>query len=285
MAMYSWDVGERSVIDQRATDSPGGLRVERHGAVATLVIDNPRRRNAVSKDMWSQFAPLLDALGHDDSVRVVVVRGAGENFSAGADISDLRAILHDSESGRHDGGYVSAGENTLATFPKPTIAAVDGYCVGGGWQIAGACDIRIASDRAKFAITPSKIGIVYPTSGIERLVHLVGPGVAKQLLFSADFIDAAEAKNVGLVGRVLPIAGFWDEVQNYAQHLAGRSALSIQAMKVIVDSIAAGSSDLPQINDYWQKQMAISDDPATGISAFLNKLTPHFTWNHVVEVD
>lgn len=266
-------------------ESTAALRVEQEGSVATLYIDNPRRRNAVSKDMWGQFAPLLDRLAGDDSVRVLVVRGAGENFSAGADISDLKAILHDADSGRHDGGHVSAGENALAAFPKPTIAAIDGHCLGGGWQIAGACDIRIASERAYFGITPAKIGIVYPTSGIERLVRLVGPGVAKQLLFSGDFIDASEAKDVGLVGKVLPVAGFWVEVQRYALHLAGRSALSIHAMKAIVDAIAAGGADLSEVSDYWQDQMAASPDPATGIEAFLDKRVPEFTWNgsHTLE--
>lgn len=262
-------------------ESTGSLRLERSGAVATIYIDNPLRRNAVSKVMWGQFAPLLHTLAVDDSVRVVVIRGEGENFSAGADISDLRAILHDAESGLHDGGQVSAVENAIAAFPKPTIAAIDGYCVGGGWQIAGACDIRIASEGAHFGITPSKIGIVYPTNGIERLVHLVGPGVAKQLLFSADFIDADEAKNVGLVGKVLPADGFWKEIETYAQHIAGRSALSIQAMKAIVDSIVAGV-DLREVNAYWQHQMDVSDDPAIGIKAFLEKRSPRFSWNRPV---
>ncbi|OIH85174.1 hypothetical protein BLJ79_08305 [Arthrobacter sp. UCD-GKA] len=260
-------------------ETTASLRIERHGPVATLYIDNPRRRNALSKEMWGQFAPLLDGLAADDSVRVLVVRGAGENFSAGADISDLKAILHDADTGRHDGGHVSAGENALAAFPKPTIAAIDGHCLGGGWQIAGACDIRIASDRANFGITPAKIGIVYPTSGIQRLVRLVGSGVAKQLLFSGDFVGAAEAKGVGLVGKVLPVEGFWDEVQGYALHLAGRSALSIQAMKAIVDAIAEGGKELADVSDYWQDQMASSADPRTGIEAFLAKETPEFTWN------
>lgn len=266
-----------SVTEQVETTAV--LRIEQHGPVATLYIENPRRRNALSKEMWGQFAPLLEGLAADDTVRVLVVMGAGENFSAGADISDLHAILRDTDTGRHDGGHVSAGENALAAFPKPTIAAIDGHCLGGGWQIAGACDIRIASDRANFGITPAKIGIVYPTSGIQRLVRLVGPGVAKQLLFSGDFIDAAEAKELGLVGRVLPVEGFWDEVQGYALHLAGRSALSIQAMKAIVDAIAEGGRHLPEVSDYWQDQMAASPDPRTCIVAFLDKRVPEFTWN------
>lgn len=254
------------------------LRVERLGAVATIVIDNPRRRNALNQDMWQQFKPILDQLDGDPTVKVVVVRGAGSNFSAGADISDLLAILHDPESGAHDGGHVSAGENALANFPKPTIAAIDGYCIGGAWQIAGACDIRLASESATFGITPAKVGIIYPLSGIERLVRLAGPAVAKYLLFTGDFISAPEALNFGLVSRLIPQAGFWDEIQKFTDELAKRSQLSIQATKQIVEAIAVNDPGVPEISDYWQDQMAISGEAEIGIRAFLDKETPAFNW-------
>jgi enoyl-CoA hydratase/carnithine racemase len=202
-----------------------------------------------------------------------VVRGAGRNFSAGADISDLKAILHDPDSGAHDGGHVTAGENALATFPKPTIAAIDGYCIGGAWQIAGACDIRIAADSATFGITPAKVGIVYPLSGIERLVRLAGPATAKYLLFTGDFITAAEAHDLGLLARVVPEDGFWNEIQEFADRLATRSQLSTQAMKQIIDAIAVNDPAVPAISNYWQDQMASSGEPETGIRAFLAKET------------
>src|SRR6185312_6886530 len=220
----------------------------------------------------------LDRLEADDSVKVVIVRGAGENFSAGADISDLKDILHDPDTGRHDGGHVTAGENALASFHKPTIAAIDGYCIGGGWQIAGACDIRIASDRSTFGITPAKVGIVYPLSGIERLVQLAGPATAKYLLFSGDFINATDAMALGLLARVVPEAGFWNEVMDFAQRLATRSQLSIQAMKDIVDVIAEGGDGLAERNAVWQREMAISGESEIGIQAFLEKRAPGFRW-------
>ncbi|MFJ5695589.1 enoyl-CoA hydratase/isomerase family protein [Arthrobacter sp. NPDC093125] len=256
----------------------GSLQVEYDGPVATIVLDNARRRNAMTKDMWQQFEPLLDRLAADASVKVVVVRGAGENFSAGADISDLKDILHDPGTGRHDGGHVTAGENALASFHKPTIAAIDGYCIGGGWQIAGACDIRIASDRSTFGITPAKVGIVYPLSGIERLVRLAGPATAKYLLFSGDFIPAAEAMALGLLARVVPQTSFWTEVTEFAGRMASRSQLSIQAMKDIVDVISAGGYRLGETNAEWQREMALSGEPEIGIEAFLAKQTPEFKW-------
>jgi len=257
----------------------GALRVEQAGPVATIVMDHQQRRNAMTKHMWQQFEPILDQLGADDSVKVVVVRGAGKHFSAGADISDLKDILHDPDTGRHDGGHVTAGESALARFHKPTIAAIDGYCIGGGWQIAGACDIRIASDRATFGITPAKVGIVYPLSGIERLVRLAGPATAKYLLFSGDFIPAAEAMALGLLARVVPEAGFWNDVTDFAQRLATRSQLSIQAMKDIVDVIVEGGSNLAERNAAWQREMAASGEPEIGIQAFLDKQTPTFQWS------
>ena len=256
----------------------GTLRVEYDGPVATILLDNERRRNAMTKDMWQQFQPILQHLADNESVKVVVVRGAGEHFSAGADISDLKDILHDPDTGRHDGGHVSAGENALASFPKPTIAAVDGYCIGGGWQIAGACDIRLATDRSTFGITPAKVGIVYPLSGIERLVRLAGPATAKYLLFSGDFIPAAEAMSLGLLARVIPQASFWTEITEFAERLASRSQLSIQAMKDIVDVIAAGGYRLGETNAEWQREMAVSGESEIGIKAFLSKQTPEFKW-------
>jgi enoyl-CoA hydratase/carnithine racemase len=209
-------------------------------------------------------------------VVVVVVRGAGGNFSAGADISDLKAILHDADSGAHDGGHVTAGENALATFPKPTIAAIEGYCIGGAWQIAGACDIRIAAETATFGITPAKVGIVYPLSGIERLVRLAGPATAKYLLLTGDFITAADALDLGLLARVVPEDGFRNEIQEFAGRLATRSQLSTQAMKQIIDAIAADDSAVPAISNYWQDQMAASGEPETRDPAFLAKETPVF---------
>ena len=262
----------------------GALRVTRDGAVATVWLSNPGRRNTLTVQMWRRFAAVLAPLEDDDGVRAVVIRGEGEDFSAGADISDLRAILRNPENGLHDGGHVTAGEEAIAGFRKPVIAAVDGYCLGGAWQVAGACDFRIASDRAVFGITPAKIGIVYPLSGIERLVRLAGPGAAKYLLFSGDFVPAEQALRLGLVERVIPQADFWADVASFARRLCDRSQLSLQAMKELVDIIAAGGSRqaLKQASNRWQQEMATAPDPAIGVRAFLAKEDPVFNWSRPV---
>ncbi|GAA1668516.1 enoyl-CoA hydratase [Citricoccus zhacaiensis] len=267
------------------TASGGSVEVSQSGSIATLTLSNSGRRNTMTEAMWRALEPACARLADDASVRAVVVRGAGTDFSAGADISDLRAILRDEDSGHHDGGAVAAGEAALAGLHKPTIAAVEGYCLGGAWQIAAACDIRLASSGATFGITPAKIGIVYPTAGIERLVRIAGPATAKYLLFSGDFVDAERARVLGLVQAVHPAETFWDEVDAFVQRLAARSQLSIQAMKDIVDTIdAAGAGDdsgaeLRDASDHWQHLMATAGDAEAGVGAFLAKRTPEFTWN------
>lgn len=258
--------------------SEGTVQVSKSGVIATITLSNPRRRNTMTEQMWLSLVPVCRDLAEDPEVRVVVVRGDGGDFSAGADISNLDSILRTEGSGRHDGGAVARGEAALAGLHKPTIAAVEGYCLGGAWQIAAACDIRLASSNATFGITPAKIGIVYPVAGIERLVRIAGPATAKYLLFSGDFVDAERARSLGLVQDVHPAETFWDDVADFARRLASRSQLSIQAMKDIVDVAAAGA-DLTPVSDHWQEQMAASEDPAIGARAFLAKQTPHFTWN------
>lgn len=251
----------------------GDLRIEKDGPVATLVMDNPGKRNALTHKMWQQFRPVLAELEADDGVKVIVVRGAGTNFSAGADISAVEDILA--------GGAITAAEEALAACRKPTVAAIEGYCVGGGWQIAGACDLRLVSVTAIFGVTPAKLGIIYPLSGIQRLVAMVGPAAAKYLLFSADFVSAAEALRMGLVTHVLPAESLHEEVAVFAQHLGSRSQFSIQAQKDLIKAISAGgegAEDLAERNAYWQREMTAGPDADIGIAAFLAKEKPRFKW-------
>ncbi|HAM25434.1 MAG TPA: enoyl-CoA hydratase [Microbacteriaceae bacterium] len=253
------------------------LTVTTAGGVATVVIDNPSRRNSITLEMWQQFVPLLDELAADPDVRVLVIRGSGENFSAGADIGDLDRILRD--PGLPDGAWVTRAEEALAAFPKPTVAAIHGYCVGGGWEIAGACDIRISTDGSTFGITASRIGIVYPLSGISRLVRLAGEATARYLLFSGDTVDASTAFSMGLVTKVVPAAHFAGEIASIATTLSYRSQLSIVAMKSLIGALGARAHELDAELARWQAESDNSDDPAIGAAAFAAREQPTFTWN------
>jgi len=255
------------------------LRVEVVGQVATLTIDHRGRRNALTGAMWDSFAPLLAELAADREVGVLVVRGAGEDFSAGADIRDLDQILRDPQAG--DGGHVTAGERALAAFSKPTIAAIDGYCVGGGWELAGACDIRLASERSTFGVTPARLGILYPLTGLTRLVQLAGPAVAKHLILSGELVDAATVARWGMVSRLLPVSGFWEAVAAFVDTLVSRSRLTQQASKELIDLIAAGDPALEDRAAFWDAQVAASDEARIGAAAFLAREAPAFTWRGI----
>ncbi|WP_328492770.1 enoyl-CoA hydratase/isomerase family protein [Streptomyces sp. NBC_00414] len=233
--------------------------------VATVVIHHPAKRNAMTADMWRALPPLLDTLAHDPAVRVLVLTGEGGTFCAGADISSLRG-----STGQAQGLAVRA-EEALAAFPKPTLAAVRGYCVGGGCQLAAACDLRFTDEQAAFGITPAKLGIVYAASSTRRLVSLVGPATAKYLLFSGELIDAGRALRTGLVDEVLPAGELDARVAEFARILVSRSQLTQAAAKEFAD----GRSDR---DGYWARQAREGDDTAEGIAAFLERRPPDFTW-------
>lgn len=163
--------------------------------VATVVISHPAKRNAMTASMWRALPELLTGLARDPAVRALVLTGAGPTFCAGADISSL--------TGDEDPRALAVtAEEALAAFPKPTLAAVRGFCVGGGSQLAAACDLRFAEEGASFGVTPAKLGIVYPASSTRRLASLVGPAWAKYLLFSAELIGADQALRAGFLNEL-----------------------------------------------------------------------------------
>ncbi|MEU5808621.1 enoyl-CoA hydratase/isomerase family protein [Streptomyces sp. NPDC047718] len=232
--------------------------------VATVVISHPAKRNAMTAAMWRALPGLLAGLADDPAVRVLVLTGAGPTFCAGADISSL--------TGDDDPQTLSvAAEEALAAFPKPTLAAIRGFCVGGGSQLAAACDLRFAEEGASFGVTPARLGLVYPSSSTRRLAGLVGRATAKYLLYSAELIDAGHALRAGLVDELLPAGRLDARTAEFARILTGRSALTQAAAKEFVD----GRTDR---DGYWARQQQDSGDPAEGVAAFLERRTPKFSW-------
>ncbi len=249
-----------------------GLHAEVADGVGTITIDRPAKRNAMSADMWRALPAVLDDLAGNPSVRAVVLTGAGGNFCAGADIAELSDIHRDDDS-----HLSTVAERALAAFPKPTLAAIEGYCVGGGCQLAAACDLRFATEDARFGIPPAKLGIVYPAGATTRLVRLVGPSAAKYLLYSADLIGAEHALRVGLVDEVVPAGGLRERVAEFTGTLASRSLLVQEATKEIVDAIAAGGP-AEDATRRWLEEMAASGEVQEGITAFLERRAPKFPW-------
>ncbi|MEU4986237.1 enoyl-CoA hydratase/isomerase family protein [Streptomyces sp. NPDC021969] len=235
-------------------------------SVATVVVHHPAKRNAMTTAMWRSLPGLLDGLAADPGVRALVLTGEGATFCAGADISTLR------ESAEEAQALAVRAEEALAAFPKPTLAAVRGHCVGGGAQLAAACDLRFAEETALFGVTPAKLGVVYPASATRRLVALTGPATAKYLLFSGELIDAARALRTGLVDEVLPEGELGKRVAEFTRVLVSRSLLTQAAAK----EFAAGRTDR---DAHWAAQARGSGDTAEGVAAFLERRQPRFGWN------
>ncbi|GAA3954836.1 enoyl-CoA hydratase/isomerase family protein [Actinomadura viridis] len=249
------------------------LRGEVTGGVATITIDRPEKRNAMTEGMWLGLPGLLEAFAADPAVRALVLTGAGGNFCAGADIGELDAIRR-----RGDRHPSTVAEEALAAFPKPTIAAIEGFCVGGGCQLATACDLRFAAEDARFGITPARLGIVYPGSATRRLVRQVGASAAKYLLYSAELIDARHALRIGLLDEVVPAGGVHERVAAFAATLASRSLLTQRAVKEIVDALAAGDDAEPALDRWLAEAHAGGGDMDEGVAAFLERRPPRFTW-------
>ncbi|MEV8044757.1 enoyl-CoA hydratase-related protein [Streptomyces griseoluteus] len=233
--------------------------------VATVVIRHPAKRNAMTAAMWRALPPLLAELAADAEVRALVLTGEGGTFCAGADISTLRGSPAEAQ------GLAVAAEEALAAFPKPTLAAIKGHCVGGGAQLAAACDLRLAEEGAQFGVTPARLGIVYPASSTRRLVSLVGPATAKHLLFSAELIGTDRALRTGLVDEVLPEGELDKRVVALTATLAARSLLTQAAAKEYAD----GHTDR---DPHWTAQSLASTDTEEGVTAFLERREPRFTW-------
>ncbi len=179
----------------------------KEGGVGIVTFNNPERHNAVSLEMWEATTEILNGFAADNDIRVVVLTGAGgKAFVSGADISKFGSERATLEAVRSYNSKTDATYASIADFPKPTIAMINGYCIGGGLGLATCCDLRIASDNSRFAVPAAKLGLGYGYSGLKRLVDIVGPAFAKEIFYTARQFDAEEARIMGLVNRVVPAA-------------------------------------------------------------------------------
>jgi enoyl-CoA hydratase/carnithine racemase len=254
------------------------LLLTRDGAVATVTINRPARLNALTYAMFAEFPELLKEAAALPGLRALVLRGAGTRaFSAGADISEFETTRMTREQTAVYDGAVLAAEEAVAAFPVPTIAAVHGHCYGGGCALAIACDVRFAAAGARFAITPAKLGIVYPLGGTKRLVDLVGPSRAKIILMSGADYSAARAQAFGLADEVFPDPAALDTgVRDFTDLLAARSGVTQRAVKVTVARILDGTTRDDEVQAELRAAALASPDYAEGVRAFLERRPPAF---------
>jgi enoyl-CoA hydratase len=241
--------------------------------------NNTAKHNALSVDMWEAVPPLLELAQGDDRVRLVVFSGAGEKaFVSGADITQFEDMRAAREA---VGRYEAMAEQTLMAihdFPKPTLARIRGYCIGGGVNVAISCDIRIASSDSVFAIPAARLGLGYRYSAMKNLVDLIGPGAAKDLFFTARRIDAAEAGALGLVSRICAPEALDALLGEYTAALAENAPLTVAAGKAITREILKPSPELDMaLCASLIRGCFESADYTEGRTAFMQKRKPVFT--------
>jgi len=256
--------------------STGQLRVEREGPVGRLLLDNQERRNAISAGMWRAIAPAIDEFNADPEVRCIVIRGAGSTaFAAGADISEFENNRSSASQVAEYEAATAAAHKAIESSPKPVIALIHGFCVGGGLAVALSCDLRYADASSRFAIPAARLGLGYGAHGTNRLVATVGHASAREIMFSARRYDATEALAMGLVNRVLPDAELDAYVQKLALELAANAPLTIAASKQMINALSAESGDFTSAEAAIDRCMK-SGDYIEGRRAFMEKRPPAF---------
>lgn len=257
------------------TAAAAGFLVEVSAAgVGTVTVNRPAKRNALTVDMWRQLAEICAELDGLATLRAVVLTGAGSSFCAGADIS---ALSTDEATMR---AVVAQAEQALRQLAVPTIARISGHCLGGGSQLAVACDLRVADRTASFAVPPAKLGVIYPVSSIRALTELVGPAWAKRLIFTAQPIDAETALRIGLVEQLVEPADLDAAIEDLLTSMLALSPMTQLATKQLVNLVADGpaAGDAESIYQRWLIEWQASSDGAEGPRAFLERRPPRFGW-------
>jgi enoyl-CoA hydratase len=247
--------------------------------VGVITFNNPEKRNAMSLDMWEGLGHALIELRDDPTVRVVILVGAGDKaFVSGADISQFEKTRHNAQASEEYSRRSAAQRALLADYPKPTIACIRGFCLGGGMQVAMLADIRIAAENSQFGIPAAKLGIAYGYDGLRHLVSLVGPSWARLMMYTGMRIDSAEASRIGLVDRVVPDGELWSATTEIARTISGNAPLAIKAAKITIAQVLKdpGDRDLDAVQKIGMDCMD-SEDFREGRRAFMEKRKPQFT--------
>jgi len=254
------------------------LLAQKDGAIGWITFNNPARLNAVSMSMWESVPRVLEAFERDPDIRVVVVRGAGvKAFISGADISEFQEKRASPEAAQAYNDAGDAAQRALQEFPKPTIAMIRGFCIGGGCAVAIDCDIRIAADDSVYAVPAGRLGLGYRYDGIRRLIDLVGPAFAAEIFFTARKFNAQEAAAMGLINRLVTVGELEAYVHDYARMIADNAPLTLGAVKrsVLERFRDPAERDLKRCQDMVDACFA-SKDYEEGRTAFMEKRRPVF---------
>jgi enoyl-CoA hydratase/carnithine racemase len=257
------------------TQEPVYLRVE--GAVAQLILNRPDKRNALTRAMWAAIPERAAAVAGNPEVKVLLLRGATpEAFAAGADIAEFEEVFASAETARAYQAVIHAAYDAIAHLAKPTIAMVQGVCFGGGCALALCCDLRYADESATFCIPPARLGLAYSLAETKRLVDLVGPAQAKEMLMGARVVTADEALRIGLATRVFRAAELERETMAFAERLCGLSQFTIRATKAVIRDILDGAVAETETSRGLIEDQFRNPDHIEGRNAFLERRAPKF---------
>lgn len=257
----------------------GRMVAEKDGAIGWMIFDHLERRNAVTQGMWLQIGEILEDFSKDEAIRVVVLKGAGDRaFVSGADISQFGQQRRNAAEVAASNRLTDAARQALETFSKPTIAMIQGYCLGGGLAIALMCDLRFASEDSTFGIPAARLGVGYGAQSVGLLQAIVGPAYTREILFTGRRFNGDEALRMGLLNRLLPSAELAPYVQDYAAMISANAPLTMRAAKLASSELLKAETE----RDLSVVQRAVeacfdSADYQEGRTAFMEKRPPAFT--------
>ncbi len=255
------------------------LECQMENKIFIITVNRPKVLNALNSKVFSELSAVFDRIGSENDVDVVILTGMGDKaFIAGSDVSQMAELT--SLQGKAFALAVNKAQQKIAVSPKPTIAAVNGFAFGGGLEVAMCCDIRVASERAKFGQPELNVGLIPGGGGTQRLQRLVGQGIAKEMIFTAKIIDAIRAYEIGLVNRVVPHEQLMEQARTVAEEMASKSSVLLQFAKSAIDTGAEIDLESALKNEIELFAQCFSTrDGVEGMRAFLEKRKPDFIGN------